>query len=63
MVQERLISSADVAERAAVGQETARRWIRTGKLPATKVGHTWLVTEDDFRIFMAAKDRLATYGN
>jgi excisionase family DNA binding protein len=38
-----LLSLREVAERVGVHYMTAYRWVRTGRLPATKRGGTWVV--------------------
>ena len=35
---ERMLSPSEVAHRLNVSEESVRRWIRNGKLPATKIG-------------------------
>jgi len=40
MVEERVLTVAEVAERLRLGEETVRRWLRQGKLRGTKLGPT-----------------------
>lgn len=42
-----MLTVLHVAERVGRDPETVRRWIRSGKLPATKVGLQHMVAEDD----------------
>lgn len=42
-----MLTVLDVAGRLGKDPETIRRWIRSGKLPATKVGLQHLVDERD----------------
>ena len=42
---------AEVAETLRVNQETVRRWIRSGALPATRLGR-------DYRISVAALETM-----
>ena len=35
---ERLLTPEDVAERLGIGKTTASAWLRTGKLPVTRLG-------------------------
>lgn len=52
-----LITTAEAAERLKVSQVLVQRWIRTGKLPATRVNsRMWLVNPDDLKV-MAKRDR------
>ena len=50
-------SVKDVASLAKVGEQTVRKWINTGKLPAekfptnTKTGH-WIIREEDIPAFL-----------
>ncbi len=43
----------DAAQRLGVHYQTAYHWVRTGDLPATKVGRGYQVTEADLRRFEA----------
>ena len=52
-----LITTAEAAERLKVSQVLIQRWIRTGKLPATRVNsRMWLINPDDLKV-MAKRDR------
>jgi excisionase family DNA binding protein len=42
-----LLSLREVAERVGVHYMTAYRWVRTGRLPATKRGGTWVVESQE----------------
>jgi excisionase family DNA binding protein len=54
-----LITVPEAARRAKRNPETIRRWIREGKLRATKVGTQHVVEEDDLEAFLdASSDRL-----
>lgn len=35
---------------------TVRRWIREGKLKATKLGRGWRVKREDWEVFMQAQE-------
>ena len=41
-----MLTVLEVAQRVGRDPETVRRWIRSGKLPATKVGLQHMVAED-----------------
>ncbi len=43
MSAERLLTPEEVAERLAISPITARAWLRSGKLPTTKVGERGLL--------------------
>ena len=49
-----LISSAEVAERLGVHITRVQVLIREGRLPAQKIGRTYVVNEDDLKL---VKDR------
>lgn len=51
----------DVANRLGVHYMTAYKYVRTGKLPATKVGGGWQVSEDDLDAF-ASRPATTTSG-
>jgi excisionase family DNA binding protein len=40
MVEEKVLTVSEVAERLRLGEETIRRWLRQGKLHGTKLGPT-----------------------
>jgi excisionase family DNA binding protein len=42
----------DIAERLQVSEQTVRRWIKTGQLPAIELGGQYRVSPDDFREFL-----------
>ena len=42
-----MLTVLEVAQRVGRDPETVRRWIRSGKLRATKVGLQHLIAEDD----------------
>ncbi|MGI8574410.1 MAG: helix-turn-helix domain-containing protein [Egibacteraceae bacterium] len=42
-----MLTVLEVARRVRRDPETVRRWIRSGKLPATKIGLQHMVEEDD----------------
>ncbi len=53
-MDERLLTVADICERLHVHEETVRRWIRTGRLPARGFGGRtgYRVKESDFLAFL-----------
>ncbi len=60
----RLLTVNEVAGLLRIARRTCRIWLRTGKLPAVKVGKHWLVREEDVEAFLkragqaAAKEHL-----
>ena len=59
MLKEHLLTCTEVARQFQVDKETVRRWARSGKLPATKIGQAWLITEGGLSVFTEARDREA----
>jgi excisionase family DNA binding protein len=55
---ERLLSTSEAAELLGVAPRTIQHWIRTGRLPAVKMGNTtkalWKVEVSTIREFIAA---------
>lgn len=35
-----------------VTEQTVRRWCRSGELPATRIGHAWIVRRSDLEEFL-----------
>jgi excisionase family DNA binding protein len=49
----KLFSLAELAQEAGLDEETLRRWVRSGALPASKLaGTTWRVDSDDWDLFV-----------
>ena len=47
------LTPEDVAERLKLGVDTIYRWLRTKKLPGTRLSRkAWRISEDDLRVFM-----------
>jgi excisionase family DNA binding protein len=42
---ERVFTVEEAAERFHVSHETIRRWLKAGRLQATRPGRRWLITE------------------
>jgi excisionase family DNA binding protein len=51
-----MLTVPDVARRVGRDPETVRRWIRSGKLKARKVGTQHVVEEDDLAAVLADND-------
>lgn len=47
-----MITVPEAARRAGKDPETIRRWIRTGRLPARKVGTQHIIEEEDLNILL-----------
>ncbi len=43
----------DVAERLEVSNKTVYRWLREGVIPATRLGKTWMISENSLRNVLA----------
>jgi excisionase family DNA binding protein len=54
-VTDRTITLTEAAERLGVHYMTAYRYVRTGRLPATKAGSTWRVDERDLEAVLARR--------
>ena len=51
-----MMTVPEAARRAGRNPETVRRWIREGKLRATKVGTQHVIDEQDFEVLIGATD-------
>ncbi len=51
-----MLTVPEAARRARRNPETVRRWIREGKLRASKVGTQHVIDEQDFDAFIAGPD-------
>lgn len=49
---EKLMKPEEVAARLDVDPETVRIWLRKGRLPASKIGHFWRVSEAQLQEFL-----------
>jgi excisionase family DNA binding protein len=47
---EGLITVKEVAQYCGVGEETVRRWVWSGKLPAQKLGNQLFIKEKDLKL-------------
>lgn len=48
----RLYTIKEVAEICKVNEKTVLRWVRTGFLPASKLGGNWRVDHEDLKKFL-----------
>lgn len=53
MVDDRILTTEQVAELLQVHYETARRYIKRGLVPGRKIGRGWRVVESDLKRFIA----------
>ena len=51
----RLFSLDEVADALGISIKTVRRKIESGDLHAHRIGRQWRVSEDDYRVFVAAR--------
>lgn len=49
------LSVRQVADLFSVCTKTVRRWIASGDLPATKLGHDWRIARSDLKALAAAR--------
>jgi excisionase family DNA binding protein len=47
------LTVADVAKQLQISEDTVRRWIKSGKLPALKIGKEWRVDPEELKAFLA----------
>ncbi len=53
MLQEPLLTTAEVAHLLKMTEATVRRWIRDGALPAIQIGREWRIAAADLDEFLA----------
>lgn len=49
---EPMLDIIDVAETCRVSEKTVRRWIKTGDLPAARLGNQWRIFPRDLKTFV-----------
>ncbi len=49
------LSVKEVADLFRVCPKTVRRWIKSGDLPATRLGRDWRIARADLKAFVAAR--------
>ena len=49
MIKEKYLSTKEVSEMLAIGQEYLRQLLRKGKIKGVKVGRRWKIREDDIK--------------
>jgi uncharacterized protein YjcR len=52
---DKLYTCPDIAKRYGVELNTVWSWVRTKQLPASKIGHSYYVTESDLLAFEQSK--------
>lgn len=57
MATDRILTTDEVAEMMRVSYNTARKWIKCGKIPGRKIGRVWRVVESDLREFISRGSR------
>lgn len=53
------LTVAEVSSLFRVGAKTVRRWIRSGDLPATRLGRDWRIARSDLKAFAEARGNRA----
>ncbi len=54
---DRLYKVSEVAKKLNVSTATIRKWIRSGKLRAKRVGKLWMIPENELKRFLGEKPR------
>ena len=57
MLKERLFTVRELAEYLSLNEETIRRWIKSEKLPALKIGRELRVKESEVEKFLEASEK------
>ncbi len=52
MIEDTLLTPAQIAERLQLQERTVTRWLRTGYLRGFKLGKEWRVSSEDLRSFI-----------
>jgi excisionase family DNA binding protein len=52
MIEEKLLTPAQVADRLQIHERTVTRWLRGGYLRGFKLGKEWRISPTDLRAFM-----------
>jgi len=47
-----MLGTKEVAERLGVSVATVKRWLKDGKIPSSKFGRDYKVTEEDLQNFI-----------
>lgn len=53
---EKLYSAEETAEILQIKTDTVRRYIRSGKIRAVKVGKAWRISETDIKVFLTPQE-------
>jgi|TARA_R100000789_G_scaffold98045_1_gene101389 excisionase family DNA binding protein len=46
------ISTKEIASMLGITRETVLTWIKAGKIPASRVGRTYIIKSKDFELFL-----------
>jgi len=57
MATDRILTTDEVAELMRVSYNTARKWIKRGRIPGRKIGRVWRVVESDLIAFVSGGAR------
>ncbi len=55
MINEKLLTPTDVANRLQVNERTVTLWLRRGQLRGFKIGKSWRISPDDLQAFLEAR--------
>ncbi len=54
MIEDKLLTPPQVAQRLQVNERTVTQWLRRGHLRGFKVGKEWRISSDDLQAFLEA---------
>lgn len=53
MIESKFLTVEEVADALRIHRATVTRWIHEKKLPASKVGRRWLISEEDYKMVVS----------
>lgn len=53
MIDNKFLTVEEVANALRIHRATVTRWIKERRLPATKVGRRWLISEEDYNLVVS----------
>lgn len=53
MIDNKFLTVEEVANALRIHRATVTRWIKERRLPATKVGRRWLISEEDYKLVVS----------
>jgi len=49
MIENKFLTVEEVADALRIHRATVTRWIKEKRIPASKVGRRWLISEEDYQ--------------